>query len=170
MTISSDDEAVRITAMRSAWQALAIEWGLTGGDRRDLLPEGGEFADPMPDDTAARMRMLVEIGYRLRFDTTAELRDWLRRAEAMPFELRDLGLVKLFFADALDARDELALLAAVRARSEQRVADLRAIEPAGIAADDEGNAHPLLTLRMGIAVHQAMADVCEEFERKLARA
>src|SRR3984957_8776046 len=38
------------------------------------------------------------------------LRDWLTRPEAMPFELRDIGLVKLFFADTLDRDEALVLL------------------------------------------------------------
>ena len=40
------------------------------------------------------------------FETTqageAALRDWLTRDEPMLFELRDTGLLKIFFADALD--------------------------------------------------------------------
>ena len=83
MTFSNDAEAVGLTAMRSAWQALTIEWDLTQRERQDLLPQGGEFANPMPSDTAARMALIVEIGYRLRFDTTAELREWLRRPVLM---------------------------------------------------------------------------------------
>src|SRR5207244_4313752 len=43
----------------------------------------------------------------------AALEDWLRSEEPMPFELRDIGLLKLFFADALDRNDALALLVAV---------------------------------------------------------
>lgn len=96
----------------------------------------------------------------------AALEEWLRREEPMPFELRDIGLVKLFFADALDRDDAVALLMAVQIRSQERVATLREIEPAAELAEEEGNAHPLLTLRMGIAFHQAMIDVCEEFEQK----
>jgi DNA-binding PadR family transcriptional regulator len=99
----------------------------------------------------------------------AALEDWLRRDEPIPFELRDVGLLKLFFADALNQDDARALLLAVRRRSEDRVASLRAVEPAAQLAEDEGNAHPLLTLRMGIAYHLAMIDVCEEFEDKFAR-
>jgi hypothetical protein len=30
--------------------------------------------------------------------------------------------------------------------------------------EQEGTAFPLLTLRMGIAFHQAMVDACNEFE------
>jgi PadR family transcriptional regulator AphA len=97
------------------------------------------------------------------------LEEWLRREEAMPFELRDVGLLKLFFADALERDDALALLVAVKRRSEQRVATLRAIEPAGLIVDEQGDAYPLLTLRMGIAFHQAMIDVCEQFEHRFTQ-
>jgi len=96
-----------------------------------------------------------------------ELRGWLRRPEPMPFELRDLGLVKLFFADALDPAEALELLGSIRRRSQERVETLLAIESAGAEAAQEGNVHPLLTLRMSIAVHQAMLDTCREFEAGL---
>jgi DNA-binding PadR family transcriptional regulator len=98
------------------------------------------------------------------------LRQWLRRAEPLPFELRDIGMVKLFFAGALPDDDARQLLHAVRRRSEERLATLVTIEPAATAAEEEGNLYPLLTLRMGIGYHQAMIDVCKEFERKLQAA
>lgn len=90
--------------------------------------------------------------------------EWLRRAEPMPFELRDIAMVKLFFADALGPADAHNLLEQVRARSEERVATLGAIRPTAEAAARDGNVHPLLTLELGIAVHQAMADVCARFD------
>lgn len=93
------------------------------------------------------------------------LREWLRRSDAMPFELRDIAMVKLFFADALMPSDAWQLIASVKARSEERVVTLEAIRPEGDAAAQKGNIHPLLTLELGIAVHQAMVDVCERFER-----
>lgn len=92
---------------------------------------------------------------------------WLAADDPIPFELRDLGLVKLFFADALDADSARRLLVAVKRRSEERVAMLEAIEPAGELARSEGNLYPLLTLRMGIAFHRAITDVCDEFEHEL---
>jgi PadR family transcriptional regulator, regulatory protein AphA len=95
------------------------------------------------------------------------LRDWLRERGAIPFELRDIGLVKLFFADALDKDEALALLDAVKRRSEERVATLRSIEPVAASTEQEGNVYPMLTLRMGVAFHQAMLDVCKEFEQKI---
>jgi PadR family transcriptional regulator, regulatory protein AphA len=105
--------------------------------------------------------------YEITADGEAALTQWLRRQEPIPFELRDLGLVKLFFADALDPGDALSLLAAVQRRSKERVEALLEVESAAVVAEEHGNAHPLLTLHMGIAFHQAMLDVCQEFEQKL---
>lgn len=97
------------------------------------------------------------------------LREWLRLQEPMPFELRDIGMIKLFFADALDPDDARALLTAVRRRSEERVSTLRSIEPAALSTQRNGNDYPLLTLRMGIAFHQAMMEVCSEFEQEFRK-
>ncbi|HEY2483190.1 MAG TPA: PadR family transcriptional regulator [Caulobacteraceae bacterium] len=98
-----------------------------------------------------------------------ELRAWLRRDEPLPFELRDVGLLKLFFADALAPSEAQALLAEVKRRSLERVASLKRVEPAADFKTQQGNVHPLLTLRMGIAFHEAMIGVCEDFEHRLAR-
>lgn len=107
--------------------------------------------------------------YEITDQGRVALAEWLRRNEPLPFELRDIGMVKLFFADTLDRDDSHVLVETVKRRSAQRVATLREIEPAAQLVKDEGNAHPLLTLRMGIAFHQAMVDVCEEFEPRPER-
>ncbi len=114
-------------------------------------------------DPRGRRRRRV---YEITAQGEAALRQWLRTAEPMPFELRDTGLVKLFFADALEPGGALALLGAITRRSEERIAALRAIEPAASRAEDEGNVYPLLTLRMGIGFHQAIIDVCADFDRR----
>ena len=101
--------------------------------------------------------------YSLTAAGEEELRTWLRRAEPMPFELRDIGLVKLFFADALDRDDAGALLAAVRQRSAERAATLHEIEPVARVGAEEGDLYPLLALRMGIAFHEAMVRALDEF-------
>jgi hypothetical protein len=103
--------------------------------------------------------------YELTAEGQAALTEWLGRQEPMPFELRDIGLLKLFFADTLPREEALALLAAVRGRSEARIQMLREIEPGARLLEREGNAFPLITLRIGIAFHAAIVDVCEEFER-----
>lgn len=98
------------------------------------------------------------------------LRRWLEEDVPMPFELRDIGMLKLFFADVLDTPAAIRLLESIRLRSEARVAVLRGIEPQAEAAEAVGNPHPLLTLRMGTAFHEAMIKVCMDFEREFARA
>jgi hypothetical protein len=50
----------------------------------------------------------------------------------------DIGLVKLFFADALGPAEAHELLNAVTRRSEDRITTLRAIEPIATAADCSG--------------------------------
>jgi DNA-binding PadR family transcriptional regulator len=97
------------------------------------------------------------------------LSNWLLAAADIPFELRDLGMVKLFFADALDESRAWVLLANVRERSEQRLAVLRTIGLAAGAVGDGSNRYPFLTLKLGIAFHQAMVDACNEFERDVLR-
>jgi DNA-binding PadR family transcriptional regulator len=105
--------------------------------------------------------------YQITEPGEAVLREWLGRRAPMPFELRDIGMVKLFFADALDRPAAQALLEAVRQRSQERLATLREIQPAADTAEADGNLYPLLTLRMGIAFHQAMIDVCLDFEHRV---
>jgi PadR family transcriptional regulator AphA len=93
------------------------------------------------------------------------LRTWLIRDQPMPFELRDIAMVKLFFADGIDPAHAHSLLAAVRHRSHAQVAALQAIAPtADELAAQTGKDHPQLTLQMGIAYHQAMIHLCDAFE------
>jgi DNA-binding PadR family transcriptional regulator len=94
------------------------------------------------------------------------LHGWLRSAQPMPFELRDIAMVKLFFADALRPAAAQALLAQTKARSEEQVATLESIRPAADASARQGNVHPLLTLELGIAFHRAMIDVLDQFARR----
>lgn len=99
------------------------------------------------------------------------LAGWLASDEPLPFELRDTGLLKVFFADLLDHQSSLELVTKIQRRSRERVAQLQAIQPAGESmADDEGYAFPLITLRLGIAYHQAMADECTAIQQQLQSA
>lgn len=68
-----------LRAMISAWRALVVRWELTWSERRALLPEGGDDLPRPPADTETRMRILVEIGYRLRFDEDHGFVEWLRQ-------------------------------------------------------------------------------------------
>ena len=94
-----------------------------------------------------------------------ELRSWITRPEPMPFELRDIAMVKLFFAGTVQPGRAHQLLNAVRHRSQQCVATLQAIEPsAAVLAATTGNDFPQLTAHLGIAYHQAIVDTCNRFE------
>jgi DNA-binding PadR family transcriptional regulator len=102
--------------------------------------------------------------YERTEDGSRTLCDWLTERAPMPFELRDIAMVKLFFADVLDAADAHELLARVISRSDERAATLQAIRPEAEAAAGTGNLHPLLTLELGIAYHEAIVQVCRRFE------
>jgi PadR family transcriptional regulator AphA len=104
--------------------------------------------------------------YQITAAGRAALAGWLTAPEPMPFELRDTGMLKLFFADALDDAEALALLRAVRRRSEDRLEVLRAIEPDARRSTERGRPYPQLTLHLGLAYHQAIVDVCADFERR----
>lgn len=102
--------------------------------------------------------------YRLTASGRAELVRWLTDGQPMPFELRDHGMLKLFFADVLGRDQAHEVLRAVRERSAERLRTLRAIEPLAREAEAAGSYYPVLTLLMGLAYHQAMIDVCDDFE------
>lgn len=78
-------------------------------------------------------------------------------------------MVKLFFADALDQSEAQALLKSMLVRSEGHLATLRSIASEAERMAQEGNAHPLLTLRMGTSFHQAIIEVCSEFRKNSIR-
>jgi PadR family transcriptional regulator, regulatory protein AphA len=109
--------------------------------------------------TGRRRRRVFEITEAGR----AELRGWLADTGPIPFELRDVGMLKLFFSDLSSPSEASSLLEAVRRRSQERIETLAAIRPLAAEAAASGVEHPLLTLELGIAFHQAMADVCERF-------
>ncbi len=100
------------------------------------------------------------------FEITAagreELRVWLRQPP-QTFELRDEGLLKLFFSDAVDPEDATRNLRTMRDEHLNTVERLREVEP--MAAAKGG--YPLRVLRFGISYHQWAADACAEMEAEL---
>ncbi len=99
--------------------------------------------------------------YRLTAEGRAELRSWLREPD-VGFELRDQGLLKLFFADALDRAEAVEVVRNMRADREHILARLRAIEARGVATG-----FPALALEYGIEQHEWMIDWCRRTERRL---
>jgi PadR family transcriptional regulator, regulatory protein AphA len=104
---------------------------------------------------------------RIRYSLTAagreRLREWLREPDA-GYELRDEGLLKVFFAHALDPEEALAVLRAFRATREAVLEQLRAVEQLGVARGTSA-----LVLDYGIGNHEWMINWCKSAERRLAR-
>ena len=86
----------------------------------------------------------------------------MRADEALLYEVRDEGMLKLFFSDCLP-ETRLEHIRAMRAQHELKLARLRAIEPAASGA-------PLgiqMTLELGIGLHRWIVEWCETAERRL---
>jgi len=92
------------------------------------------------------------------------LRDWLTSPGELHSELRHEGVLRFFFAEALDHEERVELLHAIRAKHERLREELSAIRPA--AESDEPLA--LLTLETGIAYQEFFVDLCDRLERRLA--
>jgi DNA-binding PadR family transcriptional regulator len=90
------------------------------------------------------------------------LRSWLRTPPEV-FELRDEGLLKVFFSGAVEPRDAAGTLRAKRSEHLETVERLREIEP---AASVKGG-YPLMVLRFGISYHEWLAEACAELEADL---
>jgi hypothetical protein len=92
----TDFAALELHTLRKAWFALQRRWELTPRETQALLPAGGaDDADP-PGDTETRMRILIEVGYRIGLPGT-EIHDWLRTASKTlgwltPLDVMSAGL------------------------------------------------------------------------------
>jgi len=101
--------------------------------------------------------------YSLTPSGRAELARWLERP-AEVFELRDEGLLKLFFADVLPAEAAVGALAAKRDRHASTVERLREIE--GEISDE--NEFPCMVLRFGIEMNEWISAWFERERNRLA--
>jgi len=101
--------------------------------------------------------------YEITADGEEELKAWLRQPP-VTYEMREEGLLKLFFAEALPREEAVEI---VRAMGEHRrgvAAQLRAIEPIAAAQEDP---FPLVVLQGGIEFTEWFADWCERMETRL---
>src|SRR3954452_24232142 len=101
--------------------------------------------------------------YEITPDGEEELRAWLRQPPTT-FEMREEGLLKLFFAGALPAVEAVEILRAMRAHRLAVNKQLRAMEPMAVEKDD---LFPLTVLRGGIEFTEWFADWCERMEEQL---
>lgn len=95
--------ADELRALQAAWRTLERRWNLCPVEARRLLPAAGEDREHPPLDTETRMRILIEIGYRVEFDVPL-LRDWLRTSSATLRWLTPLDAMSGTIADLRGVR------------------------------------------------------------------
>jgi DNA-binding PadR family transcriptional regulator len=98
--------------------------------------------------------------YALADEGQAELERWLREPPTEHPQLRDLGLLKLFFSNLTSESDVRALAEAQIAAHRERLAIYEAIE-ADMPADPP-DPFPFATLRMGLMCERAFVAFWEE--------
>lgn len=105
---------------------------------------------------------------RTEYDLTeagqAALRDWLTSTDDLTYELRDEGLLKFFFGDAMEPADVIQQLEGMAERHDGVVAHLRAIEPGIAPSEGEPPGYNYLTARGGIELHEFMAGWCRRMQ------
>jgi DNA-binding PadR family transcriptional regulator len=142
---------------RTARHFMAASYGQIYPELRRLEVRGLIAGKPRPSGGRARTV------YELTAAGRAALERWLRSDEEPLFELRDEGMLKLFFSDALPER-RIENLRAMRRRNGVKLAQLRALEPTAAQGPEGG----WLTLQLGITLMESVNAWCEATERMLA--
>jgi PadR family transcriptional regulator AphA len=101
--------------------------------------------------------------YEITSDGAEELRAWLRQ-EPETFEMRDEGLLKLFFADALPREEALEILRSMRAKRLEVNQQLRELKQMKGEIDDP---FPMIVLQGGLEFTEWFGDWCERMEARL---
>jgi PadR family transcriptional regulator AphA len=92
----------------------------------------------------------------------AALRTWLQEPEKTEVEIRDAGLLKLFFGSLLDHFDLVALAHRERASHEQRLLQYQQIKAALQSSPEDTDHFALATLEMGLKYEQISVDFWAE--------
>ncbi len=122
------------------------------------LSEGG-LVEGVDSPTGGRRRTVYEI----TADGEEELKAWLRQPPEV-YEMRDEGLLKLFFADALEPLEAVEVVREMRGYREALNQRLRELES---SKDEEANAYPLTVLRCGIEFTDWFVEWCKRTEERI---
>jgi PadR family transcriptional regulator AphA len=102
---------------------------------------------------------------RIRYTLTQAGRDrllaWLREPGG-GYELRDEGLLKLFFARALASEEVVEIVRNIRAERQAVLEQLRAVERSGVARETGA-----LVLDYGVGGHEWTVEWCDRVEKQL---
>jgi len=122
------------------------------------LEEAG-LVESEPDPSSARRRR----EYRLTAEGERALDEWLASSGDLIYEVRDEGLLKLFFSDSLEPEKQLELIRAMRDHHQGIVDQLNAVEP---GAREKGGG-PYRVLRYGLRVHSSYVEGFDDLEKEL---
>jgi PadR family transcriptional regulator AphA len=115
------------------------------------------------DDSDGRRRR----AYELTPEGERSLREWLVSDEPLHIELRNEGMLRLFFSDQLEAGERATLwrrMGEAHAAKRDRLLEIR---PAAVAsAERNGHRMPLEVLEFGIAFGDFISDWCARMERR----
>jgi PadR family transcriptional regulator AphA len=140
----------------------AASYGQIYPELRRLAKAGLVEGESRP--TGGRRRTV----YRLTDAGREELRRWLDRPPER-LELRDEGLLKLFFAGAAEPGQAVEIIEAKQRLMEEKLATLRAIEPYAAAAASS-DPFPSVVLRYGLESSEWVIAWCERARAELAAA
>jgi DNA-binding PadR family transcriptional regulator len=101
--------------------------------------------------------------YSLTPEGDRALDEWLRSDDDPTYELRDEGLLKLFFSNELTKEERLKIIRQMRARHQAIIDGLKQVEAPAAAV---GGA-PLMTLTFGLDLHSWVVDWCKKQEEEL---
>jgi DNA-binding PadR family transcriptional regulator len=104
--------------------------------------------------------------YAITADGRAELKDWLRKPPEAS-EMREEGLLKLFFSGVLKPAEAVETLRAMRRRRLELSEQLRVMEPQKL--ENVEDPFPLMVLRAGIEFNEWFAEWCERMETQLLK-
>jgi DNA-binding PadR family transcriptional regulator len=114
-------------------------------------------------DTTEGGRKRIE--YRITDAGRQALKSWLAQSPRT-FEMRDEGLLKLFFAGAGDPEDAITVLRAMETRHREMVQRLRDLEQAA-GCLEPGNPYPEIVRRSGAEFFELFAEWCAKTQREL---
>jgi len=103
--------------------------------------------------------------YAITTDGEKELKNWLQQPP-VTCEMREEGLLKLFFAGVLPAQEAVEILRSMRRHRLDVIDELKALEPEASAQEDP---FPLIVLQGGIEFNECFAGWCERMEREVLK-
>jgi DNA-binding PadR family transcriptional regulator len=108
--------------------------------------------------------------YELTDEGERALLAWLLSERSVPTHLRDEGLLRLFFADALDDKDQIALVRRMRDRARDAERWMKTeVLPAAQAFKGTGFRHPHTMARLGADTYGFIADRLDDLASELER-